>query len=77
MNCRQFGSPSRLMTGNTLPRLQTEDVENLLVPVPSAAKQEKITSGVQSSYSKMRIMRTQAAEVLESTQKQVEQMILA
>jgi len=68
---------SRLMTGNTLPRLQTEDVENLLVPVPSAAKQEKITSGVQSSYSKMRTMRAQAAEVLKSTQKQVEQMILA
>lgn len=67
---------SRLMTGNTLPRLQTEDVENLLVPVPSVAKQEKITSGVQSSYSKMRTLRVQAAEVLESTQKQVEQMIL-
>jgi len=68
---------SRLMTGNTLPRLQTEDVENLLVPVPSVAKQEKITSGVQLSYSKMRTLRAQATEVLESTQKQVEQMILA
>lgn len=67
---------SRLMTGNTLPRLQTEDVENLLVPIPNEAKQEKITSGVQSSYSKMRTMRAQAAEVLENTQKQVEQMIL-
>lgn len=60
---------SRLMTGNTLPRLQTEDVENLLVPIPSEAKQEKITSGVQSSYSKMRTMRAQAAEVLAGAQK--------
>lgn len=68
---------SRLMTGNTLPRLQTEDVENLLVPVPNEAKQTKITSGVQSSYSKMRTMRAQAAEVLAGAQKQVEQMILS
>src|SRR3989344_7295347 len=39
---------SRLMTGNTLPRLQTEDVENLFVPIPNEAKQKKITSGVRS-----------------------------
>jgi len=68
---------SRLMTGNTLPRLQTEDVENLLVPVPSAAKQEKITSGVRSSYSKMRTLHAEATKVLEEAQKQVEQMILS
>jgi hypothetical protein len=45
---------TRLMTGNTLLRLQTEGVEKLLVPIPSEAEQEKIISGVQSSYSKMR-----------------------
>lgn len=68
---------SHLMTGNTLPRLQTEDVENLLVPLPSDEKQGKIANNVQSFYSKMRTMHTQAAEVLESAQKQVDGMILA
>ena len=67
---------SRLMTGNTLPRLQTEDVENLLVPIPNETKQEKIASGVQLSYSKIRTLRVQVAEVLERAQKQVEQIEL-
>lgn len=31
-----------LMTGNTLPRLQTEDVKNLLVPIPSLHIQQQI-----------------------------------
>ncbi len=66
---------SRLMTGNTLPRLQTEEIENLLVPIPSTTKQEKITIGVKSSYLKMRTLRVQAAEVLAGAQKQVEHMI--
>jgi len=67
---------SRLMTGNTLPRLQTEDVENLLVPLPSEEKQAKIKDGVRASYSRMRTLRSQAAAILEDAQKQVEQMIV-
>ncbi|MBO7438542.1 MAG: N-6 DNA methylase [Bacteroidales bacterium] len=31
-----------LMTGNTLPRLQTEDVKKLLVPIPSLSVQQQI-----------------------------------
>lgn len=31
-----------LMTGNTLPRLQTEDVKSLLIPIPSETIQKKI-----------------------------------
>jgi type I restriction enzyme S subunit len=31
-----------LMTGNTLPRLQTEDIRSLLIPIPSADNQRKI-----------------------------------
>ncbi|MFR9546304.1 MAG: restriction endonuclease subunit S [Rikenellaceae bacterium] len=33
-----------LMTGNTLPRLQTSDVENLIIPYPDVAIQQKIVA---------------------------------
>ncbi|MDD5489742.1 MAG: restriction endonuclease subunit S [Candidatus Moranbacteria bacterium] len=68
---------SRLMTGNTLPRLQTDDVKELLVPIPKEEKQEKITSGVRSYYEKMRNLREEATSILSGAQAQVEQMILA
>lgn len=68
---------SRLMTGNTLPRLQTDDVKELLVPIPKEEKQEKITSGVRSYYEKMRNLREEATKILSGAQAQVEQMILA
>jgi restriction endonuclease S subunit len=64
-------------TGGNYPAITAEDLKQIRIVVPDRAKQEKITSGVQLSYSKMRTLRAQAAEVLESTQKQVEQMILA
>ena len=66
---------SRLMTGNTLPRLQTEDVENLLVPLPSKEKQEEITENVRGFYEKMRSLRDEADESLVEAQKQVSAMI--
>jgi restriction endonuclease S subunit len=68
---------SRLMTGNTLPRLQTDDVKELFVPIPKEEKQEKITSGVRSYYDKMRNLREEATKILSGAQAQVEQMILA
>lgn len=68
---------SRLMTGNTLPRLQTDDVKELLVPIPKEEKQEKITNGVRSYYEKMRNLREEATKILSGAQAQVEQMILA
>lgn len=64
------------VTGGNYPAITAEDLKQIRIVVPDKAGQEKITSGVQSSYSKMRTLRAQAAEVLESTQKQVEQMIL-
>lgn len=39
-----------LMTGNTLPRLQTEDVRSLLIPIPSAETQRKIVDGYMYAY---------------------------
>lgn len=43
-----------LMTGNTLPRLQTEDVKDLLIPVPSKDTQQKIIDYNTSAYNKRR-----------------------
>lgn len=39
-----------LMTGNTLPRLQTKDVENLKIPIPPLEIQEKIIDLMDKAY---------------------------
>ncbi len=64
-------------TGGNYPAITPEDLKQIWIVLPDKVKQEKIISGVQSSYSKMRTLRAQAAEVLAGAQKQVEQMILA
>lgn len=68
---------SRLMTGNTLPRLQTEDVENLLIPIPDETKQGEIIGGVKTIYEKAKRLRKEAENSVVEAQRQVEQMILA
>lgn len=68
---------SRLMTGNTLPRLQTEDIKNLLIPIPSETTQEKIVSGVKTIYNKARNLRQEAETVIAEAQKQTAEMIFA
>lgn len=52
-----------LMTGNTLPRLQTTDVENLLIPYPSIEIQRKIVE-IYTNAQKDRINKKQEAEKL-------------
>lgn len=66
---------SRLMTGNTLPRLQTEDIENLLIPIPNETTQEKIVAGVKTIYNKARNLRQEAETVIAEAQKQTAEMI--
>lgn len=68
---------SRLMTGNTLPRLQTEDIENLLIPIPKETTQEKIVAGVKTIYNKARNLRQEAETVIIEAQKQTAEMIFA
>ena len=68
---------SRLMTGNTLPRLQTEDIENLLIPIPNETTQEKIVAGVKTIYNKARNLRQEAETVIAEAQKQTAEMIFA
>jgi len=67
----------RSTTGGTRPALDYEALKNLILPLPSETKQEKIVSGVKSYYEKVKDLQRQVAKILTNTQKQVEQMILA
>lgn len=64
------------MTGNTLPRLQTEYIENLLIPIPNETTQEKIVARVKTIYNKTRNLRQEAETVIAEAQKQTAEMIL-
>lgn len=54
---------SFLMTGNTLPRLQTDEVENLIIPLISETNQNIIEELIQNAY-KSKINKEQEAEKL-------------
>jgi len=59
------------------PNINSEEFRSFKFPLPPMPVQQKMTREVQSYYAKIKIMRTEAAEVLTSAQAQVEQMILA
>lgn len=67
---------SRLMTGNTLPRLQISDILQLTVPIPPVNIQKKIAGEVKSRTNKAKQLRAEAEEILERAKQEVEQMIL-
>lgn len=66
----------RLMTGNTLPRLQTDDILNLLVSVPALEKQNEITDHIGSLRAEAKRLRDEAAQQFETAKAEVEMMIL-
>ena len=68
---------SRLMTGNTLPRLQTEDIEELFIPLPSEQKQGKIVAGLKSLLEKARTLQASATTMLSAAQEKSAQAILS
>lgn len=55
---------SCLMTGNTLPRLQTEDVENLIVPVPPIEIQERISWKIKKALSEKSNIEANANKII-------------
>lgn len=55
-----------MMTGNTLPRLQTEDVKRLLISVPSDNTQQKIVSLYNSAYKSKLHKEKQAQKLINS-----------
>ena len=57
---------SYLMTGNTLPRLQTEEVENLLIPIPPAQIQNKIIEQMKKIREVRKSKESEAQKLLDS-----------
>lgn len=57
---------SYLMTGNTLPRLQTEEVENLIIPLPSIQIQNKIIEITKKLKDLRKQKEYEAIEILDS-----------
>lgn len=66
----------QLMSGNTLPRLQTEDIRSLLVPIPPLDKQKKIVEKIDSIRSQAKQIRKEAVEGLERAKTEIEAMIM-
>jgi restriction endonuclease S subunit len=65
-----------LMTGNTLPRLQTEDINNLLIPLVPLQKQNEIAKHVSHIRSQAKQLQTEAIQILANAKAEVERMIL-
>jgi len=55
-----------LMTGNTLPRLQTEDIQNLLIPILSYDEQSKIINKMDMAYLQKEQAEREADKLLQS-----------
>jgi len=55
-----------LMSGNTLPRLQTEDIENLLIPIPPVDIQHQIVQKFEAAYASKRAKEAEATSLLAS-----------
>lgn len=70
------GITSLLMTGNTLPRLQIEDILKLPIPQPSPETQKKICSEISAIRTQARSLRAQAQADLEQAKREIEAMIL-
>lgn len=56
-----------LMSGNTLPRLQTFDIENLLIPIPPKQIQQQIIDIMDNAYKIKKQKEQKAKEILDST----------
>jgi hypothetical protein len=67
---------SLLMTGNTLPRLQLADIEQLQIPIPPVPVQEKITVEIKKVRTAAHALRRRAAAELSAAKKEIEAMIL-
>ena len=70
------GITSLLMTGNTLPRLQLEDILKLPIPQPTHERQKKVCEKIAAIRAQVRSLRAQAQADLEQTKGDIEAMIL-
>ena len=65
-----------LMSGNTLPRLQFEDIQKLLIPIPTLKKQTEIANHITEVRNQTKQLREEAKKEVEQAKKEVEMMIL-
>lgn len=65
-----------LMSGNTLPRLQTEDIEILLIPEVDDVTQERIISEAEKRQQEADELRVNAESELEAAKRRIESMLL-
>lgn len=65
-----------LMTGSLLPRLSTQDVERLPIPIPPIGVQSKIAAEVKQRLVKTKRLREEAGAVVEAAKEQVERILL-
>lgn len=65
-----------LMSGNTLPRLQTEDIEDLLIPEVDAALQVRICAEAERRMTEADQLRQKAESELEKAKRRIEAMLV-
>jgi restriction endonuclease S subunit len=65
-----------LMTGNTLPRLQSSDIANIQIPAPSPSKQREIADYISAIRAEAKALEQEANVILEQAKKKVEELIL-
>lgn len=56
----------KLMSGNTLPRVQTSDIYNLLIPTISPEKQEEVNQLLRSAHNNRKLKQKEAKDNLDS-----------
>lgn len=67
---------NHLMTGNTLPRLQTTDVEELVIPNPDVSRQVEIVKYIHGIKDKAKQLQKDGDALLEETKQRIEKMII-
>lgn len=65
-----------LMTGNTLPRLQTTDIDNLIIPYPDITIQKEIVKAVSTIKNKAKKLKEEGNVMLEEAKQKIEKLIL-
>lgn len=65
-----------LMTGNTLPRLQTTDVDELVIPNPDVSKQVEIVKYIYGIKDKAKQLQKEGDALLEEAKQKIEKMII-
>ncbi|MNR19332.1 hypothetical protein D3C85_1361190 [compost metagenome] len=63
------------MTGNTLPRLQTEEIRSLLVPVPDIPTQEHLVESIKTTEQEITSLEHAAKKLEQDTQKTITELI--